>query len=80
MRWFSENIFEELFLLSPVYLILNNTVDPYFHFRTLGYKVADVIETQEFLSDVWVEYLEGRCPIRRVIEEYKKHGFQGLWC
>ncbi|CAG5082336.1 Oidioi.mRNA.OKI2018_I69.PAR.g10099.t1.cds [Oikopleura dioica] len=44
--------------------------------RTLGFKVADYVETTEFLSDVWVDYLEGRCPIRRVIEEYKKHGFQ----
>merc|ERR1719276_717398 len=44
--------------------------------RTLGFKVADYVETVEFLSDVWVEYVNGRCSIRKVIAEYNKHGFQ----
>ena len=30
----------------------------------------------EFLSDIWFEYINGRCSIRKVIDEYKKHGFQ----
>ncbi|CAG5079281.1 Oidioi.mRNA.OKI2018_I69.PAR.g9215.t1.cds [Oikopleura dioica] len=44
--------------------------------RTLGFKVADYIETAEFLSEIWVEYINGRCSIHKVIEEYNKHGFQ----
>jgi hypothetical protein len=36
------------------------------------------VETVEFLSDVWVEYANGRCSIRKVIAEYNKHGFHGL--
>jgi hypothetical protein len=41
----------------------------------LGFKVADYVETVEFLSDVWVDYVNGRCSIRKVIAEYNKHGF-----
>ena len=48
-------------------------------FRTLGYKVADYVETCEFLSEIWLDYLEGRCSIHRVIEKYKKYGFQGYF-
>ena len=44
---------------------------------TLGFKVADYVETTEFLSSIWVEYLEGKCSIRKVIAEYRKNGFQG---
>ncbi|CAG5079285.1 Oidioi.mRNA.OKI2018_I69.PAR.g9216.t1.cds [Oikopleura dioica] len=44
--------------------------------RTLGYKVADYFETCQFLSDIWLDYLEGRCSIHKVIDEYKKYGFQ----
>ena len=44
----------------------------------MGFKVADYVETVEFLSDVWVEYVNGRCSIRKVIAEYNKHGFHGL--
>jgi len=44
--------------------------------RTLGFKVADYIETTEFLSSIWVEYFEGKCSIRKVIAEYHKNGFQ----
>ena len=34
--------------------------------RELGYKVADYIETIEFLSHVWLEYMEGRVSIDQV--------------
>ena len=44
--------------------------------RTLGFNVADFVETTEFLTDVWLDYVQGRCSIRKVIEEYQKHGFQ----
>jgi len=44
----------------------------------LGFKVTDYVETAEFLSDVWVEYVNGKCSIRKVISEYNKHGFHGM--
>jgi len=44
--------------------------------RALGFKVADFVETTEFLTGVWIDYVEGRCSIYKVIEEYQKHGFQ----
>ncbi|CAG5104155.1 Oidioi.mRNA.OKI2018_I69.chr1.g1119.t1.cds [Oikopleura dioica] len=44
--------------------------------RILGYKVADLSENIHFLSEVWYDYLKGHCSIHRVIEEYKKHGFE----
>lgn len=48
-------------------------------FSTLGIKVADYIETTEFLSSIWLEYLDGKCSIRKVIAEYRKNGFQGIF-
>jgi len=44
--------------------------------RTLGYNVADLAESIHFLSEVWYDYMRGNCSIHKVIEEYKKHGFQ----
>jgi len=44
--------------------------------RTLGFKVADYVETAEFLSEVWHEYINGKCSIKKVIDEYNKQGFQ----
>jgi hypothetical protein len=44
--------------------------------RTLGFKVADYVETTEFLSEMWHEYINGKCSIKKVIDEYNKHGFQ----
>ena len=43
--------------------------------RKLGYKVADFVETTEFLSFVWLDYLEDRASITDVLDAYKKHGF-----
>merc|ERR1711990_855169 len=36
----------------------------------LGYKVADLYETAEYFSDVWLDFLN-----EKVISEYKIHGF-----
>jgi len=43
--------------------------------RELGYNVADALETIEFIGPIWMDYIEGRVPIERVIEEYKKYDF-----
>lgn len=43
--------------------------------RKLGYNVADFVETSEFLSSVWLDYLEDRASITDVLDAYKKHGF-----
>ena len=43
--------------------------------RQLGYKVADYLETTEYLSHIWLKYLEGNASIEQVLEEYKKYGF-----
>ena len=43
--------------------------------RKLGYNVADFVETSEFLSSVWLDYLEDRASINDVLDAYKKHGF-----
>ena len=43
--------------------------------RKLGYNVADFVETAEFLSSVWLDYLEDRASINDVLDAYKKHGF-----
>jgi len=43
--------------------------------RQLGYKVADFVETLEFLSIVWLDFYEGRATIDDVLEVYDKHGF-----
>ena len=43
--------------------------------RTLGYKVADVIEQVEFLTPKWYHYLSGQCSIDDVIAKFDEHGF-----
>ena len=43
--------------------------------RQLGYKVADFLETTEFLALIWRDYLEGAVSIEDVIAEYDKNGF-----
>ena len=44
--------------------------------RELGYKVADSLETAEFLSGVWREYCEDRATIRDVLTAYEENGFE----
>ena len=44
--------------------------------RELGYKVADYVETGEYISYQWTDFVNGKVGIEAVIEEYKKHGFQ----
>ena len=41
----------------------------------LGYNVADFLETMQYFTVVWHEYMEGRTTIEHVIEEYNKYGF-----
>ena len=41
----------------------------------LGYKVADVFETVEFLAITWSEYFDGRISIDKVIEAYNDYEF-----
>ena len=43
--------------------------------RRLGYNVADYMETLEFLSLAWRDYVDGKATIADVIAEYDKHGF-----
>ena len=43
--------------------------------RHLGYNVADFLETMQYFTGVWNEYMEGRTTIEHVIEEYNKYGF-----
>lgn len=43
--------------------------------RHLGYNVADFLETMQYFTEVWEDYMEGRCTIERVIDEYNKQGF-----
>ena len=44
--------------------------------RELGYKVADYVETGEYISYQWTDFVNGKVGIEAVIEEYRKHGFQ----
>ena len=43
--------------------------------RKLGYNVADFLETMQYFGHIWDDYMEGRCDIETVIEEYKRRGF-----
>ena len=33
--------------------------------RTLGYNVADLVENIHFLSEVWYDYMKGKCSIHK---------------
>lgn len=43
--------------------------------RKLGYNVADFLETMQYFSHIWDDYMEGRCDIEAVIQEYERRGF-----
>ena len=43
--------------------------------RKLGFNVADYMETTEFLSFAWSDYMEGKGTIEDVISAYDKNGF-----
>ena len=43
--------------------------------RLLGYNVADIAETYEHLLEVWMLFIEGKCNIDAVVNEYEKHGY-----
>ena len=48
----------------------------FFYKRELGINVADYGETIFYLTEIWTQYLEGKVPIGKVIDEYTKLGFQ----
>ena len=41
----------------------------------LGVRVADYIETTEFLTKEWLQFMEGRGKIEDVIDAYAREGF-----
>ena len=43
--------------------------------RLLGYNVADIAETYEHLLDVWMRYIEGKCSVDVVVNEYENLGY-----
>ena len=43
--------------------------------RILGYKVADYMETLEFLAFAWRDYVEGTFSINNLLDEYKRNKF-----
>ena len=43
--------------------------------RELGYKVADSLETAEFLSGIWRDFCEGKATIKDVLTAYEDHRF-----
>ena len=43
--------------------------------RKLGFNVADYMETAEFLSFAWLDYVDGKGTIEDVISAYDKNGF-----
>jgi len=44
-------------------------------FAKLGFTVADYLETTEFLTTEWLNFIEGRISIEEVIAKYDHHGF-----
>ncbi|CAG5089880.1 Oidioi.mRNA.OKI2018_I69.PAR.g12389.t1.cds [Oikopleura dioica] len=44
-------------------------------FEKLGFRVADYIETCEFLTEEWLEYMEGRGSIKKVLDAYERNNF-----
>ena len=43
--------------------------------RCLGYEVADLMETVEFLAIPWSEYFDGKLTIEDILKAYEDHGF-----
>ena len=43
--------------------------------HSVGYNVADFMETTEFLAITWTKYFDGKIGIEQVIEAYESHGF-----
>jgi len=41
----------------------------------LGYEVADLMETVEFLAIPWSEYFDGKLTIEDILKAYEDHGF-----
>lgn len=44
-------------------------------FAQLGFTVADYIETAEFLTSEWLNFIDGRGSIQDVLAAYDRHGF-----
>ena len=43
--------------------------------RKLVFTVADILESMEYLSEVWLNYATDKGTIQNVIDEYDKNGF-----
>ena len=41
----------------------------------IGFEVADLMETVEFLAIPWSEYFDGKLTIEDILNAYKDHGF-----
>ena len=46
-----------------------------FKIHSIGYNVADFMETNEFLAISWTKYFDIKIGIEKVIEAYESHGF-----
>ena len=46
-----------------------------FHIHSVGFNVADFMETTEFLAIIWTKYFDGKIGIEKVIKAYEDHGF-----
>lgn len=67
---------EKLYACSQVFILVDFDLRLFFHKRELGINVADYGETIFYLTEIWTQYLEGKVPIKEVIDEYTKLGFQ----
>ena len=41
----------------------------------IGFEVADLMETVEFLAIPWSEYFDGKLTIEDILKAYEDHGF-----
>ena len=44
--------------------------------RILGFKVADWLETAEFLGETWRDYMDEKIEIKDVLDKYHQLGFE----
>ena len=61
------NSHQKILFCKVYYLVL---------FNSLGYKVADIVETGEDLCFEWQDFLDGKTSIKPVIYKYKFCGYQ----
>ena len=46
-----------------------------FYIYSVGFNVADFMETTEFLAITWTKYFDRKIGIEQVIKAYEDHGF-----